>query len=113
VLRRVARRASSRAGTLLTLGAALLIGATLALVTRSWQATRDAENARIERILAALEARPPVVDRAERQFDRWQRQEQLDLQRQSQRMLGSYYQSQLEEERMRELLRLTAPHYPK
>ncbi len=109
-LRRIARRAASRAGMIVTLGAALLLGAMMALVTRAWQESRDADEARIERILSALEARPPV-DRTERQFDRWQRQEQLDLQRRSQQMLGSYYQSQLEEDRLRDLLRLTAPRY--
>ena len=81
------------------------------MAPHAWQSARDLENARIERVLSALEARPPL-DRAGHQFDRWQRQEQIDLQRRSQDMLGSYYQSQLEEERVRDLLRLTVPRYP-
>jgi DNA-binding response OmpR family regulator len=110
-LRRVARRAASQLGLAATTALALLLGAAMALLTRSWQASRDVEDARIERILGALEARSPV-DRAERQFDRWQRQEQLDLQRRSQQDLGAYQRSMLEEERLRALLRLTAPSYP-
>jgi hypothetical protein len=110
-LGRLVRRARSRLGLAATLAAAFLVGVCLALVTRSWHESRDLENARIERILGALEAHP-TLDRAGRQFDRWQRQEQLDLERRSQEMQGSFYQSQLEEERLRELLRLARPRYP-
>jgi DNA-binding response OmpR family regulator len=110
-LRRVARRAASGLGTAAMLVVALFLGVSMALISRAWQSSRDVENARIERILSALEARPPL-DRGERQFDRWQRQEQIELERRSQQALGSYYQSQLEAERLRELLRFATPHYP-
>jgi hypothetical protein len=111
-LRHLARRAASGLGTALTIGGFLLVGGAMALLTRSWQESRDREDARIERVLNALEARSPV-DRGERLFDRWQRQEQLDLERRSQDLLGAQYQSQREEERLRELMRVAVPHYPR
>ena len=105
--RRLARR--SKRAVLVGLG--LLIGVGTAVLAKSWEAARDAENAKIERALNALEALHPRSDRLDRQIDRWQRQEQLDLQRRSQSSLETYYQSQLEQDRTRDLLRLTAPRY--
>jgi len=105
-------RRAARIGPVVTFALALVAGVAMAALTHSWHASRDQENARIERILNALEAARPLPDRVDRQIDRWQRQEQLDLQRRSQESLGAYHQAQLEQERLRDLLRLAAPRYP-
>jgi hypothetical protein len=111
-LRRAARQVASRLGLAAALTFALSLGIVLALATRSWYESRDAWNARVDRMLNALETPPAASDRTERQFDRWQRFEQLQLQRQSQQMQSRTAQEQLEQERLRELLRSAAPRYP-
>ena len=112
-IRRAGKNAAAHLRWFAIVVIALSLGAGMAALTRSWQAARDLEDARIERLLSALEASRPIPDRIDRQIDRWQRQEALDLQRRSQQTLGAYYQTQLEQDRIRDLLRVAVPHYPR
>lgn len=110
-LRRWARKASSRLGLAALLLVSLGLGAALAAATRAWHESQERWSARFERFMSAMESsRPPGPDR---QFDRWQRFEQMNLQRQSQQELQSYRRDQLEEERLQDFLRrLPPPQYP-
>jgi hypothetical protein len=91
---------------------ALSAGVALGAATWSWQESGERERSRIERFLGALEAGRPMPDRIDRRIELWQRQEQLDLQRRSQETMGEYYRGQLEQERLRDLLRSAVPRYP-
>jgi hypothetical protein len=104
--RRWARRSALPLGILVCLG----LGAVLAAATQVWHESRDLWNARMERILTALEA--PGTERPERPFERWHRTEQINLQRESQRELQQFRREQLEEGRVQEILRyLPRPQY--
>jgi hypothetical protein len=106
--RRWARKAAVPLGILLCLG----LGAGLAAATQSWQETRDAWNARWERLLTAMESPRAALRPLDREFDRWQRIEQINLQRLSQQELQEFRRQQLEDGRAQDLLRtLPRPEY--
>lgn len=97
-----------RLGFAATLAFSALLGIALAAATRSWHETVDPWAERIERILATLEA-----DRADRRFDRWSRQEQLNLMRERAAFLRAHQTGVLEEQRAADLLRaVPPPRYP-
>jgi len=111
-LRRAARRIAAHLGLAVTLTVALSLGVMLALATQSWVESRDAWTSRVDRMLNALEAAAPMPERRERQLDRWQRAEQLQLQRETLQLQSGAAREQREQERLRDLLRISAPHYP-
>jgi len=111
-LRQLFRKLASRGAMMSTVTVALLLGIGAALLTRSWQETRDAWNARMERILAAFEAPRSLLSPGDRQFDRWHRIEQLEVQRENRRDLRSSREEQVRDERLRDLFRsVPAPTY--
>jgi hypothetical protein len=112
--RRAARSARVRLPRALPIAVALAAGVALAALAAAWQESRERDDARIERVLGALDAlRPRPPDRGDRMIERWQRQEQIDLERRGQETMGAYYRAQLEEERLRDLMRFVTPSYPK
>jgi hypothetical protein len=101
------RRTPSRKGVAVALLAGLILGVALAAATKAWHEARDGWNARLERLLAALEA--PQPSPSERQLDRWQRLEELQARRAQQ----GGQRERLEQDRLQELFRrLPLPQYP-
>jgi DNA-binding NarL/FixJ family response regulator len=107
-LRRLARRVSARMGLAATILLGLGLGAATAAATQSWHEARDLWNARLERFMSAMESSRPPSDRVDRQFDRWQRLEQLNLQLQSQRAQQDHFRDQRDEDLFR---KLPSPQY--
>jgi hypothetical protein len=96
------------AGILVCLG----LGALFAAATQAWNESRERWEARLERFLAAMETPRPSARPLDREFDRWQRVEQINLQRQSQQELQEYRRDQLDEGRVQDLLRnVPRPQY--
>jgi CheY-like chemotaxis protein len=95
------RRLSPMAGRAAVVGLALALGVALAVATRAWHESRDAWSARLERFLAAME---PVRAPADREFDRWNRLERLQLLREHDYALRSFYLEQLELQRARDAM---------
>ncbi len=108
-LRRWARKAMLPvAGIVFCLG----VGASFAAVTQAWNESRDRWEARLERYLAAMETPRGSVRPLDRDFDRWQRVEQMNFQRLSQQELQDFRRDQLDEGRVQDLLRnLPRPQY--
>ena len=105
-LRRWARKAALPLGVLMCVA----LGAAFAAATQAWHEARDLWNAKVERFMSAMES--PRTDRAERPFERWQRLEQMNLQRESQLELRHFRREQLAEDRVQDLLRnLPRPQY--
>ena len=67
------------------------MGIGLAAVVREWHDHQDALNARLDRFLSAMEPVRSSSDPADRQFNRWSRYEQLNLLREHDYSLRSYY----------------------
>ena len=90
---------------------ALLLGIGLAAVVREWHDHQDAWTSRLDRFLSAME--PVRSDPVDRQFNRWSRYEQLNLLREHDYSLRSYYVDQLELQRARDAMWTTPPpKYP-
>lgn len=99
------RRLSARLGFGVTLASAVLIGILAALFTRSWQESQDRWSAKLDRLIAAIEESRSTGGPADRQFDRWQRLEQLQLQRDAQRAFLTSQDEQRREDQRRDLFR--------
>lgn len=111
--RRRSRRLSPAIRRAIGLTAALLLGIGLAAVVREWHDHRDAWTARLDRFLSAMEPVRSASDRADRQFDRWSRFEQINLLREHDFALRSYYVEQLELQRARDAMwAAPRPQYP-
>jgi CheY-like chemotaxis protein len=104
---RRSRRASPLIGRAVGAVLALALGVGLAVVTRAWHESRDLWAARLDRFLGSME--PVRPDRMDRQFDRWNRFEELNLLREHNYTLRSYYAEQLELQRAREALGTVPP----
>jgi hypothetical protein len=101
--RRLSPWVGRAAGVLLALG----LGVGLAVVTREWQENRDAWSARLDRFLSSME--PVRTPSSDRQFERWSRYEQLNLMREHDYALRTYYVEQLDLQRAREAMQAIPP----
>jgi len=107
--RRRRRRYSPWIGRAAGVALSLALGAGLAVVTREWQENRDTWTARLDKFLSSME---PVRPAADRQLDRWNRFEQLNLLREQDYTLRTYYLEQLELQRARDaMLAVPPPRY--
>lgn len=104
--RRRSRRISPWIGRAAVMLLGLGMGVSLALGVREWQENREAWSARLERFLGSME---PVRSTPDRQFERWSRYEQLNLMREHDYALKSYYIDQLELQRAREAMQIVPP----
>lgn len=105
--RRRRRRYSPWIGRAAGVALALALGAGLAVGTREWQENRDAWTARLDRFLSSMEpVRPAATDR---QIERWSKFEQLNLLREQDYALRTYYLEQLELQRARDAMGATPP----
>jgi hypothetical protein len=93
-------------------GIALAIGILAALGTGAWLDREAREEARLDRVQAALEAGVSRNERPAPAMDRWTRSEELDLERRRVRQDLFLRQEQLDETRLEHLFRNTAPRYP-
>lgn len=102
-----------RRGLTYAVVASLGLGAALAAVTQAWQEADLRWNARLERLVAALEK--PEENRmfADRPFDRWSRTGALELERHMHEEQMLFQRAELEETRLRHLLRNIRPEYPR
>jgi hypothetical protein len=82
------------------------MGVGLAVITREWQMNREAWSARLDRFVSSME---PVRNPSDRQFERWSRYEQLNLLREHDYALRTYYVEQLELQRAREAMQALPP----
>jgi len=108
--RRRRRRFSPWIGRAAAVALSLSMGVGLAVGLREWQENRDAWSARMDRFLSSME---PVRPASDRQFERWSRYEQLNLLREQDYALRSYYLEQLELQRARDAMMAVPPsRYP-
>jgi len=107
--RRRSRRLSPVVRRVIGSASALLLGIGLAAVVREWHDHQDAWTTRLDRFLSAMEPVRSASDPGDRQFNRWSRYEQLNLLREQDYALRSYYVEQLELQRARDAMWTTPP----
>ena len=109
--RRRRRRFSPWIGRAAAVALSLSMGVGLAVGLREWQENRDAWSARMDRFLSSMEPVRPAA--SDRQFDRWSQYEQLNLLREQDYALRSYYLEQLDLQRARDAMMAVPPsRYP-
>lgn len=92
-------------------GIALAVGVLVAISTGAWLDLEAREEARVQRLEAALEGGAPRGAGRPLWADHWSRSEELDLERRRLREETIFHQEQLEETRLEHLFRNVIPHY--